>query len=62
MGKDISGNRSGNSGTCSWNINDALESLQEADKKIREFLEQKKRIEKEQGNPRTGEELEAPTS
>jgi hypothetical protein len=62
MGKNISGNRSGNSGTCSWDLNDALESLQDADKKIREFLEQKKRIEKGQENPQTGEEPEVPAS
>lgn len=62
MGKDIPKNRSGNSDTCSWNIDDALESLQDVDKKIREFLEQEKRLEKGQGDPRTGEESEAPAS
>ena len=54
MGKDIPKNRSGNADTCSWNIDDALESLQDVDKKIREFLEQKKRLEKGQEDPQIG--------
>jgi uncharacterized coiled-coil DUF342 family protein len=48
MGKDISGNRSEKSDSCSWDIDDALQSLQDVDRKIREFLEKKKRSEQEQ--------------
>jgi len=62
MGKDMPKNSSGNTDTCSWNIDDALKSLQDADNKIREFLERKKKTEKYQRDPRTGDEPEAPAS
>lgn len=62
MGKDISQNRSGNADSCSWNIDDALRSLQDADKKIREFLEREKKIEKGKGTSPTKQEPEPPAS
>ncbi len=62
MGKSASKNRSPDSGACSWNMDDVLESFQDADRKIREFLEQKKRDEEAKEVPGTGNEADAPAS
>ena len=62
MGKNTSENVSGNPDACSWNIDDALRSLRDADKKIREFLEQKKKPEKGKGSPGNEHDTEASAS
>lgn len=62
MGKNTAENVSGNPDACSWNIDDALRSLRDADKKIGEFLEQKKKPEKSKGGPGNEQEPEASAS